>query len=67
MRVDLRTERRNRGRSVAEFAEDIGVPYHVLRDAEKGTVPRGENAVRIAAFFDETVASMWPDPQEEAA
>jgi lambda repressor-like predicted transcriptional regulator len=67
MNVDLRAERRNRGKSVAGFAEEIGVPYHVLRDAEKGTVPRGDNAVRIAAYFDTTVTEMWPEREEAAA
>lgn len=67
MTVDLRVERRNRGLSVSSFAREIGIPYYVLRDAEKGAVPRGPNAVALAEYFGKTVVEMWPEPEEQAA
>lgn len=60
MKVDLRIDRLNRGKSVPEMAKAIGVPEHVYRRVEKtGGLPNPENAFKIASFYGETVADMW--------
>lgn len=66
MNTRLVTERVERGRSVPQFAEDIGVSYKVLRSAEQGGTPSPENALKIARHLGVRVTDLWP-VEEEAA
>jgi transcriptional regulator with XRE-family HTH domain len=65
--VDLRAERLNRGKSVREFAAQLGVTERVLKAAEAGATPRPANALKIADFFGLKVTQMWPDLLEREA
>lgn len=67
--MNLKAERLNRGLTVAEAADRIGVERHVLRDAENlGTVPRPGSAKLIADFYGFRVTDQWPvDDQPVAA
>lgn len=69
MKLDLRIERLNRGKSVVEMAEAIGVPDHVYRRVEKtGAMPNEANALKIASYFGLSVAAMWQlEPSSGAA
>jgi transcriptional regulator with XRE-family HTH domain len=61
MSVDLRTERLNRGLSLQEAAETIGVEASVLSRAERGdTTPTPGNAFKIATFYGRKVTEVWP-------
>lgn len=65
--VDLRAERRNRGKSLAALAAEIGVTKRVLAGAESGSQPHPDNALKIATFFDRTVTEQWPTSDTAAA
>lgn len=68
MKVDLRTERLNRGMSAEAMAAAIGVKPHVVRYVEKtGARPHPANALAIANYFGLTVTEMWPGDEEPAA
>lgn len=67
--VNLRAERVNRGLSLADAEEEIGVPKHVLQGAENGSSPRPATALKIAQFYGYKVTDIWPvdEPAEAAA
>lgn len=60
MLVDLRSERLNRGLTVAQMAERAGVTKRVLQNAERGTTPHPANALKIATFLERQVTDIWP-------
>lgn len=65
--IDLLKERTNRGLSQEEMAAEIGVTRRVYQGAESGTrVPRGENAVAFADYFNLKVTDLWPVDREVA-
>jgi DNA-binding XRE family transcriptional regulator len=54
--------------SRAQMAELIGVSDRVLEEAEHGSRPRPENALKIATYFGHRVTDLWPvEPLEPAA
>ena len=74
---DLREQRINLGYSLREAAAEMGIPYHVLREAEKfGRAPVPSSAKAIADFFaghlgcEIKVTDIWPlengDPEPES-
>lgn len=63
---ELRIDRVNRGCTIRQHAEAIGVPAHVLKYAERGGRPTPENAKRIADFYGVKVTDIWP-VEERAA
>lgn len=65
-RFDLREARRNRGKSLAQAAPEIGVSETTLFRAERGTVPRPSNALRIALYYGKLPAEIWPVEREAA-
>lgn len=65
--MNLREERRRRGKSSRAMADEIGVTQRVLLAAERGATPRPENALLIATAYGFDVVAQWPEPQEEAA
>ncbi len=67
--VNLTAERLNRGLRLPTAAKMIGVPYHVLQNAELGrSRPREESAKLIADFYGVAVTDIWPvDPVDESA
>jgi transcriptional regulator with XRE-family HTH domain len=60
MTVNLEAERLNRGLSLREAAEEIGVPEATLRRAESGEGLRPSNAFKIANFYGYKVTDLWP-------
>lgn len=65
--MNLKAERLNRGLSVNDAAEVIGVPPHVVRTAESGVQPRPETAKRFADFYGCRVTDIWPVEAPEGA
>ena len=65
--MNLLAERLNRGLSLAEASAKMGLPFYVLRDAEKGTRPRPRSAKRIADFYEVRVTDIWPVEDRSAA
>lgn len=62
MKVDIYTDRINRGLSRAALAAEIGVSDDVVRQLEKtGRRPQPANALKIAAHYGLTVLEMWPE------
>jgi transcriptional regulator with XRE-family HTH domain len=59
---DILYERRiNRGMTLDQAAERIGVSQRTLRDAEQDrAVPRPKNMKLIADFYDLRVTDIWP-------
>jgi transcriptional regulator with XRE-family HTH domain len=67
---DIRELRVNRGLSIAQAAEAIGVTSMTLNRAESGeAVPRPASAYKIARFYGFQVTDLWPldDPEPRAA
>lgn len=60
---ELRVDRINRGKSIRQHADDIGVAPHVLKYAERGGRPAHENAKKIADFYEVQVTDIWPVPE----
>ena len=59
--LDIRAMRINRGLSVEEAADQIGVATMTLRRAEEGKHrPRASNAFKIASFYNHKVTDIWP-------
>lgn len=69
MSFNLEAERRNRGLTLRELADEIGIDMHALRRAEQGGKPHPKNAKLIADHFGVQVTAIWPvsDPEREAA
>lgn len=65
--VNLRHERRRRGKSLRGMAEEIGVTKRVLEHAEAGRTPNASNQLAIARAYGLDVIVQWPDPDEVAA
>lgn len=65
--VNLREERRRRGKSIRAMAAEIGVSTRVLHEAELGSTPRPENALRIATAYGVDVVVQWPEPEPQVA
>jgi transcriptional regulator with XRE-family HTH domain len=60
--------RLNRGLSLREAADAIGVERRVLLRAELGTTtPHPGNGKKIADFYDKQVTDLWPLEDEAAA
>lgn len=59
--MNLKAERLNRGLSLDDASDLMGVASYVLRDAEnKGTQPRPRAAKQIADFYGVLVTDLWP-------
>jgi transcriptional regulator with XRE-family HTH domain len=65
--MDLRAERLNRGLTLEEMAERVGVTRRVLQAAEGGQQPRPGNALKIADFLGCQVTDVWPIEPESTA
>lgn len=65
--VNLRAERLNRGLSVADAAEQIGVQKNILLNAENGSTPYPANAFKIASFYGYRVTDVWPVEESTGA
>lgn len=64
-RHDIRAERLNRGLSVQEAAEQIGVAGMTLSRAEQGShIPRPGAAFKIASFYGYRVTDLWPTERD---
>ena len=63
----MKAARLNRGLSVAEAAEQIGISPYQVRRAEAGEMPRPAAALKIAQFYGHTVSQIWPDEVGVAA
>lgn len=67
MKVDIHTDRINRGLSQQQLADQIGVSVDVIRNLEdSGARPRPANARAVAAFYSLSVTDMWPLAREAA-
>lgn len=58
--IDLTAERLNRGWSLRQAAQEIGISPNVLSRAEDGTMPRPTSAKRIADVYGYMVTDIWP-------
>lgn len=68
MRVDFRAERLNRGLTVEQMAEAVGVSPGAWFRAEQGSArPNPGNAKAIADFFGHKVTDLWPLDDKAAA
>lgn len=65
--VNLRAERRRRGQSLDQAAEESGVTKRVLQNAELGGVPRPENQEKIASYYGLDLLVQWPEPDRAVA
>lgn len=65
--ISLKAERINRGLSVNDAAEGMGVDRQALLRAEAGgPMPVPRNAFKIASFYGYKVTEIWP-LEEKAA
>lgn len=60
MSSTLLSLRLNKGLSIPALAAEAEVPEHVIRHAEKGGMPRPENALKLAESLDVAVTDIWP-------
>lgn len=67
MSVDLRAMRIRRGLTLPQFAEQVDLPYHVVRRAEQGKPIREDSAKRIADFYEIDALVLVDPPKETAA
>lgn len=71
MTVDLRAERRLRGKLLREVAEEVGISVAMLSLLETSDRrPSPPVALRVAEFYGKKIVDIWPDfgsPNEEAA
>lgn len=58
--INLRAERLNRGLSLRQAAEAMGVPEQSIRRAEGGEGLTPGNAFKIARFYGYKVTDIWP-------
>jgi DNA-binding XRE family transcriptional regulator len=58
--VNLTAERINRGLSVADAANEIGIARGTLVRAEAGEMPKPALAKKIADFYGTRVTDIWP-------
>lgn len=66
--IDLRKERVDRGLSLTQLSEEIGVPRNTIARVERGTEPVPETKLKIATFFGYKPSDLWPvDTDEKAA
>lgn len=66
MNTTLLALRLNAGLSIPALGELAEVPEHVIRHAEKGGVPRPDNALRIARSLGQDVTDIWPVKRQAA-
>lgn len=66
--ISLKAERLNRGLSIRQAAQEIGVTAPTLNRAESGEggIHPG-NAFKIASFYGYQVTQIWPVEEEAAA
>ena len=58
--INLRAERLDRGMSLDDAADKIGVPKNVLLGAEtRKSTPRPASAFKIASFYGYKVTEVW--------
>jgi len=61
MTVDLRTERRNRGMTLKDVAELVGVTESSMSLYERGlSAPHAPTAFKIASLYGVKVSDIWP-------
>ena len=60
MRVSLKAERLNRGLSIKQAPEKMGVAAPTLGRAEDGEGIHPNNALKIADFYGLKVTDIWP-------
>jgi transcriptional regulator with XRE-family HTH domain len=59
--VNLREERRRRGKSIRAMAALIGVSPRVLGGAERGVLPQPAHQLAIAEAYGLDVVVQWPE------
>ena len=59
VKFDLRQARIDKGQTLAEASDEIGVGITVLLRAEKGAFPRPGNALRIADYYGVKPSQVW--------
>lgn len=65
--VNLTAERLNRGLSLRQAAEQMGITGQTLSRAEQGEFqPHPNNALKIADFYGYKVTDIWPLAKEAA-
>lgn len=68
--MNLLAERLNRGLSLRQAEQAMGVPEQSIRRAEMGLGVTPANAFKIASFYGCKVTDLWPveksEPQEAA-
>lgn len=57
---DLRAKRINRGMSLDQLSDEIGVPKATLARAELGTVPNPSTQKKIADYWEVLPTDLWP-------
>jgi transcriptional regulator with XRE-family HTH domain len=65
--MNLEAARLNRGLTVKEASERMGVARETLVKAERGIRPRADSAKRIADFYEVLVTDLWPVEPKAAA
>jgi transcriptional regulator with XRE-family HTH domain len=65
--IDLRAERLNRGLSVRELADEVGVDRKVIARLEDGGTARVANVKRVADYFGCKVTDLISIDVERAA
>lgn len=66
MSTNLTSARLNKGLSIPALAAKANVPDHVIYHAEKGGMPRPENALKIATALGVSVTDVWPVTEKAA-
>ena len=62
MSVDLRAERRLRGKLLREVAEEIGISVPMMSVIENGhRRPSPPVALKIATLYGKKIVDIWPD------
>lgn len=61
MRLDLKTERLNRGLSLAALSEETGIPKSTLARIETTDIePAPKTKLALASFYGFEVVELWP-------
>lgn len=66
MKLNLKAERLNRGLSIKQAAEEIGITPATLGRAEDGESLHPNNAFKIATFYGKAVTDIWPVEEKVA-
>lgn len=64
--MNVRAERIRRGLTLPALADQVGIPYHVVRRAEQGK-PIREDSAKLLADFLEVDPMLFVEPEGMAA